>query len=105
MKHPESLEIDTLNADWCDKDIVMLHACFQLLTDCVEKENLFQENQRCPENDKLNKATAEIKALYDWWKLRQTSKEAGLNELDSAQYAGDNAMLIRLVNVRHYLWT
>ena len=40
MKPGNILKIDTLNGGWRDKDSVMLHACFQLLSDCIEKEGL-----------------------------------------------------------------
>ncbi len=40
MTPGNNLSIQSLNQDWCDKDVVMLHACFQLLKDCVEKEDL-----------------------------------------------------------------
>lgn len=41
MNQSMTLTIKTLTGEWCDKDIVMLHACFQLLTDCIESEDLF----------------------------------------------------------------
>jgi len=43
MEPSNILKIDTLDKNWRDKDSVMLHACFQLLKDCVEKENLLDE--------------------------------------------------------------
>ncbi len=44
MKKPNLLRIKTINANttWCDKDTVLLHACFQLLTDFIELENPFE---------------------------------------------------------------
>ena len=40
MEPSNILKIDSLDENWRDKDSVMLHASFQLLKDCVEKENL-----------------------------------------------------------------
>ena len=36
------LKIDSLPnvKQWVDRDHIMLHACFQILQDCVEKENV-----------------------------------------------------------------
>jgi hypothetical protein len=38
MQPSNILKIDSLSDGWCDKDHVLLHACFQLLSDFVEKE-------------------------------------------------------------------
>lgn len=105
MKHPETLRIKTISGSWCDKDIVMLHACFQLLMNCVEKENLLQEKQRSDDDESRKNIVSEIEALYDWWKKRRKAARKGLNELDPAQYAEDTAMLIRLISIRQHLWT
>ncbi|MCE2027442.1 hypothetical protein [Sessilibacter corallicola] len=40
MEPSNILKIDTVDNSWRDKDSVMLDACFQLLKDCIEKENL-----------------------------------------------------------------
>jgi hypothetical protein len=37
------LKIESLQSKkqgWVDRDVIMLHSCFQLLKDCVEKENV-----------------------------------------------------------------
>lgn len=89
-----------------DKDLLMLHACFQLLTDCVEKENLFESRDWTYDSDNMN-AKTEIEELYNWWKYR--SKKEMNREIDPIwtdnQYEFDNGMLIRLIKVRQYLWT
>jgi hypothetical protein len=38
MQPANLLKIESLSGGWCDKDHVILHACFQLLSDFVEKE-------------------------------------------------------------------
>jgi len=40
MQPSNLLHIESLDDEWRDKDYVLLHAFFQLLKDCVEKENL-----------------------------------------------------------------
>jgi hypothetical protein len=101
MKHPGKLKIKTLSADWCDKDVVMLHACFQLLTDCVEKEKLLDGNTNWNHSKATKKVKAEITALYKWWTKRKEIE----NELEPKQYEMDNKMLIRLIKIRKHLWT
>jgi hypothetical protein len=50
MQPSHLLKIDSLDDGWCDKDQVLLHACFRLLSDFVEKEMMVQDypdwNQR-----------------------------------------------------------
>lgn len=38
MKPSNLLKIETLNDEWLDKDMIILHACFQILSDCIEKK-------------------------------------------------------------------
>lgn len=106
MKNPNKLKIRTLSGDWCDKDTVMLHACFQLLTDCIEDEELLTGDIDWTFDKKHLKAKQEIEKLYDWWKGRSKSDlEEGVNDVDIDQYDVDNKMLIRLIKVRKFLWT
>lgn len=37
MEPANVLKIESLSEDWCDKDVVILHACFQMLKDYIEK--------------------------------------------------------------------
>lgn len=106
MQNPDNLHIDSLSGDWCDKDIVMLHACFQLLTDCIEKENLLTRHIDWDHNDDFRNAKQEIEQLYTWWTERKENEKLDkLHELEKDQYNQDNEMLIRLIKVRQYLWT
>ncbi len=87
-------------ADWVDKDILMLHSCFQLLKDFIEKEDPFNYNIK---NCKLKKQLME---LYKWWLQREEDVESDkVNELDHDQYLEDNKMLIKLIKLRCHLWT
>jgi hypothetical protein len=106
MKNPDTLKIQTLSGDWCDKDIVMLHACFQLLTDCIEEEKLLTGNTDWNNDLEHTNAKKEIEELYNWWTERKKlEQKEGINDLDRSQYQKDNEMLIRLINIRQYLWT
>ncbi|MFI5137478.1 MAG: hypothetical protein ACHQIM_06600 [Sphingobacteriales bacterium] len=106
MRNPETLHIATINADWCDKDIVMLHACFQLLTNFVEEE-LSKDIANWDYDENVKNARKEIDYLYNWWKDRlRREAEQNLDPIwNKGQYESDNEMLIRLIKVREYLWT
>ncbi len=105
MKPANSLKIKTLDKGWCDKDYVMLHACFQLLTDCIEQEKL-HEMTDWDYNDEYKQAKKEIDELNNWWKDRIKAEQ---EQTDAAweedQYEKDTEMLVRLVKIRAYLWT
>jgi len=84
----------------------MLHACFQLLTDCIEKEKLLTGNTDWNYSRDFKKVRTEIQTLHKWWRGRkERSSKKNFNDLDPKQYEEDNAMLIRLIKVRAYLWT
>jgi hypothetical protein len=103
------IKIKTLGRDWCDRDSVLLHAAFQVLSDFVEKEwmpsqyhgKLFdlekEEKRMRDENDgKLeeyhqqelemlkyqNDHTAEIWHLYVWWKHFRPNRVDPSDEFD-----------------------
>jgi hypothetical protein len=97
------LHIESLGDGWCDKDEVLLHAAFQLLKDCVDKEALFSGHLDWAENGDVKATKAELLCLYEWWEARsKVDLDKPMNEIG---YAEDTAMLIRLVMVRRALWT
>lgn len=104
---PHQLLISTLNDGWSDKDFMLLHACFQCLTDCVEQENLLDGHINWGHDDKVQAAHRELTTLYKWWKIRVVAlaAESGFIDTLSDNYEADNEMLIRLIKVRGYLWT
>lgn len=107
MYQPNILHIDTIKGDWSDNDNIMLHACFKLLMDCIENENLLKGHVVWDEDEETMRVKKEIETLYEWWKERLTKE---LDEKFDAiwiknQYEEDNEMLIRLIKVRQYLWT
>lgn len=99
MKPSNILKIDTLDENWRDKDSIMLHACFQLLKDCVEKENLLDGHTDWDTDEKHSLAKKEIEELYNWW-LSYTESDVP----DDEAYKIETKMLIRLVKARWALW-
>jgi len=72
----------------------MLHACFQILQDCVEKEGV---DTHC--NYKVHKDFVdEVRLLYRWWLKRKSN-----NSFDNDDE--DDNMLDRLMKIRLSLWT
>ncbi len=101
MKRANVLKIESLPNGWCDKDVVILHACFQLLKDFVEQEKEMIETIDWEHNEEIKNTKSEIDFLYNWWSERVTKE----NDLDEKQYQEDNQMLKRLIDVRLHLWT
>jgi len=78
---------------WQDRDRIMLHGCFQLLIDFVEKEDGLNH---C--NYEFHKETVdELKYLYDWWKE--------YIELLIIDEDVEQEHLLRLVKQRTFMWT
>ena len=107
MKLGNKLKIESLHKGWCDNDEIILHACFQLLVDCIENENLLSDKIfDWKHSKKVIKEKAELKFLYKWWKRRlKKENKSAIISADDKQYKEDNAMLIRLIKIRHRLWT
>ncbi len=80
---------------WIDRDEIMLHSCFQILKDYVEKEHGDTHH-----NYEVHKELVdEIRFLYGWW-----IKRAKIITSDE-QMKEDDLMLIRLMEIRGALWT
>lgn len=79
---------------WVDKDVIMLHACFEVLTKAVEEEKVHEHV--CPIHHK--DFAEEVKSLYVWWQIRKT---VIFNEDEEE----DDKMLLRLMKIRRALWT
>ena len=94
----KNLKIQTLPTvkTWIDKDIIMLHACFQLLVDFVEKENGLTHCNY--EHHKI--FIDECRELYNWWLERR--KKIYTNDIEDTK---DQEMLERLVKIRQFLCT
>jgi len=73
------LKITTLSKGWYDKDEILLHAAFQLLTDFVVQERPgkivdwdFDEQHKA--------AWAEIRSLYKWWTKTRPKRRSPLDD-------------------------
>ncbi|MEK7224838.1 MAG: hypothetical protein AAB221_04060 [Bacteroidota bacterium] len=131
MQPANILKITTLNKGWRDKDSVLLHACFQLLSDFVEQEipkfphinwnvsadvsnSVFKGIEFNPgsaeENGPANTRDIkkEFEELYAWWqewKKREDKEEVSSFEEEHADYLKENEMLRKLIDLRMYMWT
>jgi len=73
------LKIETLEKGWHDKDEILLHVAFQILTDFIEQETpeaIVDWNA----NELHKKAWKEIKSLYKWWKEIRPSRTNPLDD-------------------------
>lgn len=69
------LKINTLKKGWTDRNDLLLHACFQILVDFVEKESPFKFIDWNSDEAHINVAK-EIRSLYRWWvKLRPNRRD------------------------------
>lgn len=101
MKPGNVLHIATLDSDWCDKDTVMLHACFQLLSDAIEVEKIFESDVDWDCDERHRAGKSELLELHQWWQQRSRKDEMGV-AFD--QEDEDDAMLARLIRNRWALW-
>ena len=105
MKPANVLRIESLDEDWRDKDVILLHASFQLLHDCVEQEKLF-ENWGTKGDPTGAKQKRQLRTLYRWWlKRRKRKNEDFLGRSGARRYQRDNEQLIKLIHLRRRLWT
>ena len=79
---------------WVDRDEIMLHACFQILQDCMELEELSSHCNYEAHKDFVD----EVRFLYDWWLKRKNNETTEDN-------TEDDEMLNRLMKIRTSLWT
>lgn len=130
----KNLKIKTLTG-YCDRDVVLLHASFQILVDFVDlewggKNVCFGKLHKIKEAEKdmkshgyskrdikreithlvkSNEITNEIWDLYNWWvKVRPVRVDSHVYDPKKRNFTDeieDDEMLIRLVKVRANLWT
>lgn len=103
MQPANLLPINSLGEGWYDKDHVLLHACFQLLTDFVEQEMQGKDYPDWNATEESRRARKEIGDLYSWWQERKLRDD--LKGREEPDYLQDNEMLHRLIDVRMHLWT
>lgn len=92
------LKINSLpsSKQWVDRDMILLHACFQILKDCVEKEKVDTHFNYEAHKDFVD----EVRFLYNWWEERSKDVWSPIKK-----EAEDNEMLLRLMKIRTGLWT
>jgi hypothetical protein len=131
MQPSNILKIESLTEGWCDKDSVLMHACFQLLSDFVEQEipkfphidwnvsadvsnSVFKGIAFTPgsteekDSTKTRDIKKEFEELYAWWqewKKKEDNERNSSFEEDHADYIKENEMLKRLIDLRMYMWT
>lgn len=90
------LKIESLpdSKNWIDRCDIMLHACFQLLKDCIGKEHVDTDGDYEAQKEFVD----ELRFLYNWWLVR--SKDVNFDNDEE-----DNRMLQRLIKIRTGLWT
>jgi hypothetical protein len=102
-RHHYNIVRTGLPPGYYDKDVLLLHACFNLLKDFVEREKPFDHFDIEAESRK--DIWIEIRSLYDWWTKIRPARGDGIFEQHGAWDQEDNEYLIRLINVRGHLWT
>lgn len=116
-RHRYNIVRTGLKPGYYDSDTRMIHACFQLLVDFVEKE-CAGESIDWEWNESHSAAWKEIQSLYNWWKNERPTRDekdpyvAGNDEsvrasiaFDDANEKEDQENLHRLINVRRMMWT
>lgn len=81
LKNMKYLKIKTLEKGWHDKDEILLHAVFQVLTDFVEQERpeiIIDWNA----DERHKNAWREIKSLYKWWNEIRLARTSPLDDED-----------------------
>jgi hypothetical protein len=92
------LKIESLppkSGRWIDRDEIMLHSCFKLLKDCVEKEHV---DTHC-NYESHKESVDEVRFLYDWW-IKRIEKIPSYEQTKE-----DDLMLLSLIKIRGFLWT
>jgi hypothetical protein len=117
LKSYNKIRIPTIENDWCDRDIVILHAVFAILVEFVEKEwhgkadTYTREDYRCCTTAaerrvliKQNKDKKELFKLYLWWKNDFPKlQDSPRWHIDGYKIETKKAM--RVIELRGYLWS
>jgi hypothetical protein len=75
----KNLRIHSLERGWCDRDIVLLHASFQILVDFVDTEKpdkIIDWNA----DPLCQSAWKEIQSLYQWWTITRPLRKGPFDE-------------------------
>lgn len=108
---------------WCDRDQLMLHACFQLLEDFVEQEDPWELREPREKVLEVYSWTAadgtvhtvdaegrvaardELLRLLAWWRGYDPSGWDESDPLDEKKRAIENENLKKLIDLRGGMWT
>lgn len=114
------LKIQSLKPSYYDydKDTIMLHACFQLLVNYVEKEKPFEwwgcdgkcnGGHYCGEGENRFYDTCylrDVRNLYDWWTIERPRRpKPSTFQEEDAHDNEDQQKLKQLIEIRNHLWT
>lgn len=97
--------------EWCDKDYVLLHACFELLRQYVEEElegleGLAQWQETNAESEAWNKHYETVKELYLWWTEDYLKRDpTSISIADDVRFKEENEKLYKLIQTRNGMWT
>jgi len=100
MESGNILKIDSLDEGWRDKDTVVLHVCFWLLKDCVEKESLLDGRVDWEAGEMHRLARKEIKDIYNRWLFYEGPGDPNAGE----SYTGEAQILLPLIKIGWELW-
>jgi hypothetical protein len=121
LKRFDRIYIRSLPPGYHDKDDMMLHGCFQLLVDWVEREKGLDWWD--PEGISQQHHHKELRALYEWWTVERPKRyidpdpkglitgDGTIAEIENTVYIEnvwekeDQEQLERLVKCRGNLWT
>jgi len=82
--------LPSVSSNWVDRDEIMLCACFQILSDFIEKEDGLNHCNYEAHKDFVDEA----RFLQDWF-----------NKREDINHEEDTQMLSRLMKIRTGLWT
>jgi hypothetical protein len=122
-RHPSNILFLDTPPTWCDKDELIRLAVFKLLVDFVEKEEPFKYNDWTTDEG-IIKAAEVIKESYKWitkdravakkkyedklHKWAETKSKKYWNKLlPSEEFVEkrDQEILLKIIEIRGYLWT
>lgn len=107
------VRIKSLPPTWCDRDEVLLHACFTVFCDFVEREHPAEFSQTeewfrevyeaGPVTEERLKVRRTMLEIYCWWQKWKDRDEDAVSDAD--QWAEENKRLHQLIFVRKSMWT
>jgi hypothetical protein len=116
-----SVKPSTLNIQYHDTDTLLLHSCFQLVTDFYE-EIIFHGTTDWDYSENHRNVIRFIKECYVWWNVDRPKLEIEISELygkyvsygdehskridllEKQIFDTDTQMLCQLIKYRAYLW-